>query len=164
MKLRLFAAVLLAPLALAGCDRNPIGAGGSALVGDWSTEPVHLPGTAPNGSTNIFYREDRSFRSDGTFFHANVIIDAATARSWVVYARKGSWTATNDVLREVTREAFYLVDPLHIPDVPVLVPVDPQVSQASYELQDATLLITPSCPPGAMCIRALPLHRVATLF
>jgi hypothetical protein len=63
MRIRLFAAVLLAPLALGGCDRNPIGAG-APLVGEWESDALQTPVTAPNGSANVLYRESWSFRDD----------------------------------------------------------------------------------------------------
>jgi hypothetical protein len=164
MRLRLFAALLLAPLALAGCDDDPIGAGGAALVGSWATEEIQLDATAPNGSTVVRYRENRSYELDGTFVHTAAIIDVTTGRSWVVLARKGTWRASEDELREVTREAFYAIDQTQAPEVPVLVPVDPQVSRASYHIEGGTLLIYPVCPPNAQCVPPRPLYRAPTVF
>jgi hypothetical protein len=159
----LFAALLLAPLALGGCNDNPIGSGGSTLVGSWATEEIQLNTTAPNGSTNVRYQEERTYEFDGTFHHTDAIIDATTGRRWVVHARTGTWRASKEVLRELTR-AFYVFDPTQPSENPVLTPiVDPQVSQLSYELEGTTLLLTVACPPNANCIAAHPLHRVPTL-
>lgn len=164
MRLHLFAALLLAPLALGGCDDNPIGSGGAALVGAWSSGPIHFPGMAPNGSTNVSYQEDRRYESDGTVYHSESIIDETTGVHWVIHARTGTWQASDRVLREVTR-AYYVADLTQPPREPVLAPiVEPQLSRVNYEVQGTTLVITATCPPNANCIKTLPLHRVPTLF
>jgi hypothetical protein len=163
MRLRLFAAMLLAPIALGGCDRNPIGAG-APLVGRWDTEAAPFQGTAPNGSTNLLSREEWSFLDDGTYSRSNLLIDATTGRSWVMFAQVGSWRATDGGLRLVIREEFITIDPAHTPDAPVLVSVLPRAEHARYELGDATLRIIPDCPLGVYCVSARTLHRAQTAF
>jgi hypothetical protein len=163
MRLRLFAAMLLAPLALGGCDRNPIGAG-APLVGRWDTEATPFQGTAPNGSTNLLSREEWSFLDDGTYSRSTMLIDATTGRSWVMFAQVGSWRVTDGDLRMVIREEFITTDPAHTPDAPVLVPVLPRAERARYELEDPTLRIIPDCPIGVYCVNARTLHRAQLAF
>jgi hypothetical protein len=161
MRLRLFAAVLLAPLIVGGCDRNPIGSG-APLVGEWQSDALQFLGTAPNGSTNLLRRERWSFQSDGTYSRFDLVTDAATGHTWVLTAQKGSWRAGDTELRLIVRETFY--EPADIPEVPVLTPVDPYVVRAHYELNGPTLMIEPICPPNALCVPPVPLHRMPELF
>jgi hypothetical protein len=164
MRLSLFAAMLLAPLVLGGCDENPIGAG-APLVGVWETEATDFPVTAPNGSTNVLWREEWSFFGDGTWSRSVVMIDATTGRNWVLFAKVGSWRATDGQLRLVIHEEFSTTDLEHTPDAPVLVPILPRAERAGYELRDATLRIVPPCPIGVYCTgAALILHREAVAF
>ncbi|HVG44841.1 MAG TPA: hypothetical protein VM890_08925 [Longimicrobium sp.] len=164
MRIRLFAAVLLAPLALGACDRNPIGTG-ARLVGEWESDGIPLLETLPNGSTNAIYRESWSFRDDGAYAHSNVLIDGTTGRRWVVAAEAGSWRTTDDELSRVIREVLHVDDPAGVPpEVPVMDPVDPQLVRAGYELEGPTLTIYPPCPPNASCIAPLPLHRAPVAF
>jgi len=162
MRLHLFAAMLLAPLALGGCDRNPIDAG-APLVGGWETEAIPFPGTAPNGSTNLLRREEWSFLEDGTYSRSTVLIDATIGRSWVMFAQVGSWRVTDGQLRLVIHEEFNTIDPAHTPDAPVLVSVLPRAERALYELGDATLRIIPVCSVGVYCVGRT-LHRARMVF
>ena len=157
MRIRLFAAVLLASVVMGACDGNPIGAG-APLVGAWESDALQLPGAAPNGSTNALYRESWSFRDDGTYIRSHVIIDGTTGLAWVTYGEAGSWRATDDELRRAVRETLHLVDPAPVPEAPVLVPIVPQAVRARYELEGSILTIFPYCPPNAMCVAPLPLH------
>ena len=157
MRIRLFAAVLLAPLVMGACDGNPIGAG-APLVGAWESDALQLPGAAPNGSTNALYRESWSFRDDGTYSRSHVIIDGTTGLAWVTYAEAGSWRAQDDELRRAVRETFSLVEPAPVPEERVLVPIAPQAVRARYELEGSILTIFPYRPPNAMCVAPLPLH------
>jgi hypothetical protein len=159
MKTRWLAAVLLAPLAMGGCDRNPTGAG-TPLVGGWESDEFRFTATAPNGSTDVFSRDEWSFQADGTYARTDVLVDASTGRRWVMYAEKGSWRVEDDVLRLVVREEFHVADPAHAADVPALVPVDPWLTRSRWYLQGPTLFIEPICEIGVYCV-SVPLHRMA---
>ena len=164
MKIRWLAAVLLAPLAMGGCDRNPIDTG-VALVGGWESAEFRFtataPATAPNGSTDVFSRDEWSFQADGTFTRSHVLVDASTGRTWVMHAEKGSWRAEDDMLRRVIREEFRVTDPAHAADVPVLVPVAPWAVRSRWYLQGPTLFIAPICEMPADCAGPVTLHRAA---
>jgi len=163
MKIRWLAAVLLAPLTMGGCDRNPIDTG-MHLVGAWESAEFPFTATAPNGSTDVFYRDEWSFQADGTFTQSNVLVDANTGRTWVMHAAKGSWRAEDDMLRLVIFEEFHVTDPAYAADVPVLVPVDPWGGRSHWYLQGPTLFIVPTCEMPTNCAAPVPLHRAAVAF
>jgi len=161
MRIRLFAAVLLAPLIMGGCDRDPFGTA-APLVGGWRSDAVHFPGTAPNGSTNLLHREEWVFELDGTYSRFDNVIDATTNSTWVVAAERGSWKASDTELRLTVREIFY--DPADAAAAPELIPVDPHVVRARYELHGGTLVIEPLCNAACLPIVPLPLYRMPTAF
>jgi hypothetical protein len=163
MRLRLAAAVLLVPLALGGCDRNPIGAG-APLLGGWESDEVPFVGTAPNGSTDLLYKEFWAFNDDGASSRTTWLIDAPTRHTWVLLAEDGSWTATDDELRRTVRYAFYADQPAHAHEAPTAVPVAPPVQRYGYDRQGSTLRIIPPCPQGASCTAPLPLHPAPEIY
>jgi hypothetical protein len=94
-----------------------------------------------------------------------VIIDGTTGRRWVVAAHAGSWRASDDELRWTIRETLHVDDPAQTPpEVPVMDPVDPRVVRARYALEGWILTIHPLCPPDALCVAPLPLHRAPVAF
>jgi hypothetical protein len=163
MRLSLFAAVLLAPLTLAGCDGTPIDAG-APLAGEWQSDAFHFPGTAPNGSTDVLSRDRWSLLEDGSFAFSSLVVDATTGRTWVRYAEAGSWTATESELRLYVRREFAAQDPRDAVESPVLTPVVPRLERYGHELEGVTLALSPACPANANCIAKILLHRAEVPF
>jgi hypothetical protein len=157
MKPRLFAAVLLAPLMLGGCDGNPSGAV-APLVGDWFTFMLAVPATASNAPANVLLQESWLLDDDGTFTRTVVFIDATTLRTRGLVVEAGIWTATGDKITRIIREAAH-VETTNASVMPELVPVAPRVVRARYDLQGNSLTITRSCSSDTTCLSPLPLHR-----
>lgn len=149
MRLRLAAAMLLAPLALGGCDRSPFGSG-AALLGAWQSEEMLVFGPSPFGG----YQEHWTFSDDGTFIRSN-----STPDRRVLFAEQGTWRVSGDELRR-TITARFERDPADADGAPDLVPITPEVERDRYELRGGLLLITPPCPPGVLCIAPRPLHHL----
>jgi len=161
MRVRLFAALLLAPLAMAACDRNPLGTD-ARLVGDWESNQMQLNGHAPNGSTDVRYVIGWSFGGDGSFAESYYVVDAQTGRRWVMYQQAGTWGVSHEKL-SLLIQARFVTGPETAVENPDPPRIAPEVQRAPYSLVGEQLIITPPCPPGASCIAPPALHRVELL-
>jgi len=166
MRPHLLAALLIVPLGLAACDRNPVGDGVRAeLVGDWESDPEPIDLPAPNGSHHVGYVDRLEFHADGVFEHSDLFVDLNTGRRWVVYEDKGRWQATESDLLQAILERFEMKPGQQIPSRPVLTRIEPESVHSGYRIEGATLQISPPCallPLGikADCVAPPPQHRV----
>jgi hypothetical protein len=158
MRLRLFAAALLAPLVLGSCDRNPLTPAAGLLLGRWASDPTEFQYGAPNGSADVVSTDNWDFRDDGTFEKFRSITDLATGRQWVLSALAGTWSARRHELRLVYLERFSAKDVSEAAEVPAFVPDGPYVSMATFERRKSTLVIRETC---GYCVGEPPsLHQV----
>jgi hypothetical protein len=100
------AAALL--VALAGCDRTPLGLDISSVTGVWTTQPLRYTYATPEGLRGLDRVETWTLSPDHRYVREAWLYDVAGAKAYVDFREEGTFTIpTPGVLAFRTSRAFY---------------------------------------------------------